>query len=126
MIQAVWVEIPVKDLERAKAFYEAVFKLDPVEISDEGVRRTATLFWDSGDGRSPGISLNQTANFEPSDKGTLVYLNTDENINAVLPRVEAAGGRVTAPRTAMGDAGNYALVLDTEGNTLCLYDNIKD
>lgn len=126
MLQAVWVEIPVKDLERAKAFYEAVFKLEPVEIADDGVRRTATLFWEAGESQRPGISLNQTANFEPSDKGTLVYLATGENINVLLARVEAAGGRVTAPRTSMGEAGNYALVLDTEGNTLCLYDSIND
>lgn len=123
MIKAVWIEIPVKDLERAQAFYRAVFELEATSIDDDGERRTTTLTSSSDDG-SPGISLNQTSNFEPSDKGVLVYLDAG-NINAMLPRVEPAGGKVTTPKTSMGQAGNYALILDTEGNTLALYDYVE-
>lgn len=122
MLQAVWVEIPVTNLERALGFYRAVFGLGDTEIVDDGVRRTATCFMGSPEGAA-GISLNQTQNFEPSDRGPLVYLYNGEDINTILPRVEAAGGQVTTGKTTMGEAGNYALILDTEGNTLALYDS---
>ncbi len=122
MLQAVWVEIPVKDIERASAFYKAVFGLEAPKIDDDGTRRTWTINGGTGEG-APGISLNQTANFEPSDKGVLVYLYTGEDINDILPRVEPAGGKVTSGKTSMGGTGNLALVLDTEGNTLALYDS---
>lgn len=125
MLQAVWVEIPVKDLDRAMAFYQAVFQLEPTEVADDGVRRTNTLNGGTQEG-IPGVSLNFTTNFEPSDKGVLVYLDAGENINAVLPRVEPAGGKITTPKTSMGEVGNYALILDTEGNTLALYDYITE
>ena len=42
-MQAVWIEIPVKDMERAMQFYQVVFKLPPTEIMTDAVRRTTNL-----------------------------------------------------------------------------------
>lgn len=119
-MQAVWIEIPVEDLERAVAFYQAVFKLQPTEVGDDGVRRTTTLVNTSPEGK-PGISLNQTANFAPSNKGPLVYLDAGEDLSTHLERIAPAGGQVVEPKTSMGEAGNYATFLDSEGNLLALY-----
>lgn len=120
MIQAVWIEIPVKDIERAMKFYQAVFELQPTEVMKEDVRTTTTLTDTSGGG-GIGISLNQTDHFEPSDKGVLVYLNTGEDLTDHLNRIEPAGGKVVEPKTSMGVAGDYATFMDTEGNVLALY-----
>ena len=118
-MKAVWVEIPAKDIERALRFYQAVFDLEPTEISTDDVRRIATLADTKSGG--VGISLNQTQSFEPGDKGPLVYLDVGEDLTDQLNRVEPAGGRITAPKTSMGEAGYYATILDTEGNVLALY-----
>ena len=118
-MQAVWIEIPVKNIERALTFYQTVFKLQPTEVMMDDTRRTTTLVDTSAGG--PGISLNQTPNFEPSDKGPLVYLDTGEDLTDHLNRVEPAGGKIVEPKTSMGEAGNYATVLDTEGNLLAFY-----
>jgi hypothetical protein len=120
MISAVWVEIPVKDLERALKFYQQVFELEATEVTDDGTRKTTTLF--GGDGKAAGISLNQTRNFEPADKGTLIYFDTTgEDLSEHLKRVEAAGGKIIESKTSMGAAGWYATFLDTEGNCFALY-----
>jgi predicted enzyme related to lactoylglutathione lyase len=119
-MQAVWIEIPVKDIDRALRFYQAVFQLAPTEISTDDVRRTTTLV-DNTQAGGAGISLNQTSNFEPSDKGTLVYLDAGADLTNHLNRVESAGGKIIAPKTSMGAAGNYATIRDTEGNVLALY-----
>ncbi|NJM06467.1 VOC family protein [Candidatus Gracilibacteria bacterium] len=119
-MHAVWIEIPVKDLDRAMAFYQAVFQSEPTEVFDEGVRRTTTLANTTEGGRA-GISLNQTANFAPSDKGVFVYIDLGDKLSAALERVTAAGGTVVEEKTSMGDAGNYASIKDTEGNLLALY-----
>jgi len=116
VMQAVWVELPVRDLERAATFYQTVFGLPAGEISDEGVRRTITLVNPGESG--PGVSLNQTANFEPSSSGTLVYLQTDSD---ALGRVSGAGGKIVQDKTSMGESGYFATVQDTEGNLLALY-----
>jgi uncharacterized protein len=119
-MQAVWVEIPVKDFDRALQFYQTVFQLQPTEIMDDDVRRTTTLVNMTQEGK-PGISLNQTRNFEPSDKGPLVYIDTGEDMTDHLNRVEAAGGNIIEPKTSMGQAGYYATIRDSEGNVLALY-----
>lgn len=119
-MQAVWVEIPVKDLDRAVAFYRSVFGCEPMDLLDDGVRRTRTLINTSPEGR-PGISLNQTANFEPGNTGPLVYLDAGEDLTDHLHRVAPAGGTVVEAKTSMGEAGNYATFRDTEGNLLALY-----
>jgi uncharacterized protein len=118
-LQAIWIEIPVKNLERAMAFYQTVFELEMGPIDDEGVRRHTALA-QLKDG-VPGISLNQTANFEPGDKGVLVYLHVGDDSAPLLSRVEAAGGKIVEGKTLMGGAGYYAIINDSEGNVLSLY-----
>lgn len=120
MVAVVWIEVPVKDIDRALKFYQSVFDLPPVEIGDDGVRRTATLF-NGTEGGAPGFSLNQTQNFEPSDKGPLIYLHLDDDLQPILDRATQAGGVVVEGKTSMGSAGFYATVRDTEGNILALY-----
>jgi uncharacterized protein len=116
-MQAVWVEIPVEDLARAAAFYQTIFGLPAGQVADDGTRRTITLANPSAEG-GVGISLNQTAGFQPSDKGSLVYLGAAED---ALDRVEASGGKILEGKTSMGDAGSYALILDSEGNQFALF-----
>ncbi|MBL8134695.1 MAG: VOC family protein [Anaerolineae bacterium] len=120
MTSIVWVEVPVKDIERAVRFYRAVFQLEATEIRDDGARRTATLFGD-GDAGGPGFSLNQTTNFEPSDKGMYIYINCGQDLTEALSRVAGAGGTVVTEKTYMEGAGYYATVKDTEGNAFGLY-----
>jgi predicted enzyme related to lactoylglutathione lyase len=117
MFKVLWVEIPVKNLERAMKFYEGVFDLQPMEVIEEAVRRHATL---NAGGSEPGGSINLTQNFEPSDKGVLVYLSLPDDLAGRLEKVVALGGKIVADKASMGP-GFYAIVLDSEGNNLALY-----
>jgi len=119
-MQVVWVEIPVQDLDRALAFYQQVFDVGEVQIREEEVRRSATLI-QTADGSRAGVSLTQTRNFEPSNKGPLVFLNTGDDLTPYLSRIESAGGTVVEAKTSMGEYGSYATFQDTEGNLLALY-----
>ena len=113
----VWVEIPVLDLPRALAFYNTLFQLQS-EAYDDGERLSAVL-WMIHD--KPGLSLTQTAGFRPSPDGPWIYLYSEDPLEELLARVEAAGGEILTPLTSMGDAGSYTAILDTEGNTIALY-----
>jgi predicted enzyme related to lactoylglutathione lyase len=116
-MKAVWVEFPAKNVERALKFYETVFDLPHAEIYDDGARQTAVIQHEG-----VGISLNQTNNFEPSDRGVLVYMDAGDDLTTCLGRVPAAGGQIAAEKTSMGEgAGYYAIVHDTEGNAFALY-----
>ena len=113
----VWVEIPVLDMARALAFYNALFQLQS-EAHDDGERLSAVL-WMIHD--KPCLSLTQTAGFRPSPDGPWIYLYSEDPLEELLARVEAAGGTVLTPLTSMGEAGSYTAILDTEGNTIALY-----
>ncbi|MCA9913203.1 MAG: VOC family protein [Anaerolineae bacterium] len=117
--QIVWSEVPVKDIERAQKFYEAAFGLAGNGIVDDGTRKSSTLLNTEG---GAGLSLTQIADFEPRDNGVLVYLMGQEPVEDTLQKIESAGGKITTPKTSMGnDAGFYAIFQDTEGNVLALY-----
>jgi predicted enzyme related to lactoylglutathione lyase len=59
----------------------------------------------------------------PSATGTAVFLNANPDLQTLLDRVEGAGGKILMPKTAIGmeDAGYFAMISDTEGNTVGLH-----
>jgi uncharacterized protein len=115
MMNSVWLEIPVRDLARAKAFYEAVFEHAPTEVLSEDGRQITVI-----EGQ-PTVSLNQTPGFVPTDQGSLPYFHLDGPIADALDRVTRAGGRVVEPATPRADRGLFSLVTDSEGNALYLH-----
>lgn len=116
MIQAAWIEVPVKDMRRAIQFYRTVFDLHTLGPSYRK-REMALLVSDNED---LGFTLRRENPCHASDTGLLVYLETHEELCEHLRRVESAGGKVLTPKSAVGSAGNYATFLDTEGNLLAL------
>jgi len=65
--------------------------------------------------------LVKSPNHKPSTEGSIVYLNGNPNLQLVLDRIEGAGGKVTMPKTSIGENGNMAYFLDTEGNLVGLH-----
>jgi len=51
-------------------------------------------------------------------EGSIIYLNANPAMDNVIARVEAAGGKVLAPKMSIGEHGNIAFILDTEGNNV--------
>lgn len=68
-----------------------------------------------------GGGIVQGAGFEPSDKGTLIYLNAGEDLSIPLAKVEKAGGKILLPKTSIGPNGFMAHLMDTEGNKIALH-----
>ena len=91
---AVWFEIPVTDMERAKKFYSEVFKLD-IEVRDLGDKPYG-FFPMRGYGNSGALVKHM--DFQPSAKAATIYLNGGRDLSDPLSRVEAAGGKILVPR----------------------------
>ena len=70
-----------------------------------------------------GGAISEGEGLAPSATGTLVYLNAQPDLQAVLDRVEAAGGKIVRPKTKvqMEDGGYYAVIADSEGNKVGLH-----
>lgn len=116
-----WFEIPVKNFDRAKAFYEAVFEteLQPMEV--EGMEGQMAVF--PADMETGGVSgsIITGPGYEPSQAGSLVYLNGGDDLSIPLARVEAAGGSVIVPKTSIGENGFIAHFTDPEGNRVAFH-----
>lgn len=116
-----WFEIPVSDFERAKTFYQKIFDYEMPEMNMEGVRMG--IFLHDRDNGGIGGAICSGQGYTPSGQnGPKVYLNCGKDLNTVLGRVEAAGGKSILPKTEIGEnMGHFAFINDTEGNVIGLY-----
>ena len=114
-----WFEIPSTDIDRAAAFYGAIFDATIEVFEMHPGFKMATLRYESGKGVGGAIVTGEF--YTPSTDGTLVYLNGGEDLSVVLDRVEDAGGKVLGPKQDIGENGFIAIFLDTEGNRVGLH-----
>ena len=85
-----WFEIPAVDIDRARKFYETIFKIEMQELP-LGELRMVTFPYAPESGRVSG-ALIQHEMYTPMDNGVLIYLNANPEIQAVIDRIEPAGG----------------------------------
>jgi len=114
-----WFEIPVKNFDKAKTFYETILdsKMDLMEAMG---MRSAFFPADLQNGALGGCII-QGQGYEPSSSGTVIYLNGGDDLSIPLSKVEAAGGEILMPKTPIGANGFMALFTDTEGNKIGLH-----
>lgn len=114
----IWFEIPVVDLDRAKAFYEAVFGYT-LTTSEMGPLLMAMFpMKDSTEGA--GGSLVKGDGYIPAKTGTVIYFSV-QDIPATLERVVTGGGKELLPKTGIGEYGFIGRFEDTEGNVVALH-----
>jgi predicted enzyme related to lactoylglutathione lyase len=117
-----WFEISVNDISRAKKFYENIFSIKMEEQEMMGMKMAFFPAEDMNGKVSGG--LVQSPNHKPSTDGAVIYLNGNPDLNTALGKVEAAGGKVIMPKTAISpEVGTMAFFIDTEGNKVGLHSN---
>ncbi len=117
-----WFQIPAADMARAKTFYETICGLSLDKLPDQPGMEMWAFPAEADKGEISGaIVCGEGA--VPSSGGTAVFLNANPDLQAVLDRVEGAGGTILMPKTAipMEGAGYFAMIGDTEGNTVGLH-----
>jgi uncharacterized protein len=115
-----WFEIYVRDMSRAKSFYEKVFlgKLTRMEVAAAENIEMWLFPRDAGAG-APG-ALIKMPGFDSGANSTIVYFECDD-CAVEESRVKSAAGRVHKPKWSIGEHGFISLVVDTEGNMLGLH-----
>lgn len=112
-----WFEIPATDMARAITFYETIYGME-IQLLDLGELKMG-IFPHTGVGAA---LCEHPEGYRPSDThGPLIYLNANPDLQLVLDRVEAAGGRILRPKTQISpEYGYMALFVDSEGNRMAL------
>ena len=116
-----WFEIPATDLDRAQKFYETIFNIQllPMDMPSikmrmfplEDMMGVGGAVVDSGGFHTPSATA-----------GPLIYLNANPDLQTVLDKVEAAGGKIMMPKTEISpEYGYMAVIFDTEGNRIGLH-----
>lgn len=113
-----WFEIFVSDLPRARAFYETILNTKLQDPSTECCPM-AIFPYDAAKGIGGALTLMEGCN--PGPGGTMIYLNVEGDLDAVISRVVAAGGQIIRDRFAIPPHGFIAIIQDSEGNIVGLH-----
>jgi uncharacterized protein len=116
-----WFEIPAANLQRAQAFYEAIFGFSMIPLDLPNIKMRMFPLEDQ---MGVGGSLCDSGGFhKPSaTEGPLVYLNANPDLQLVLDKIEKAGGKIIVPKTEISpEYGYMAAFIDSEGNRIGLH-----
>ena len=115
----VWGELPVRDLDRAMAFYSTVFKYE-MNRDDSGPNPMA-MFTGDAQGVSGHIYPG-----EPAAPGTgpTLHLAVPDNLEDTAKRCETAGGTVKSDPIAI-PIGRFQYALDPDGNSIGMFEYMK-
>jgi predicted enzyme related to lactoylglutathione lyase len=115
-----WFEIPVNDFNRAKKFYSKIYDFEMPEMVMSNIRMGFLLYEQEKGG--VGGAIVQGLEYVPSREGIKLYLNGGNDLQTVLDRVGAAGGKIILQKTQITpEYGYFATFEDTEGNFISLH-----
>lgn len=114
-----WFEIPATDFDRAVSFYETLLQIQLRREIFGGTMPNAIFPYESG----IGGAVAQVPYAQPGADGAIIYLNARNMavFDTALAQVEALGGEIVLPKTALGATGHIALIRDPEGNRVGLH-----
>lgn len=108
------VAIHIDDMDRAKNFYEKVFEWGFASYGPPDFLQVKT-----GDGELIGALQSRKYSPVPEKLIGLECTVGVEDVDSIVKKVEAGGGRIVMPKTAIPYVGWIVKFLDTEGNLVC-------
>ena len=117
-----WFEIPATDLDRAQKFYETILDIQMIPLETPQIRMRMFPIEDPMTGIGGAIAL-APGFYKPSESdGPIIYLNANPDVQRVLDKITAAGGKIVVPKTEISPEHRHmAVFIDTEGNRVALH-----
>jgi hypothetical protein len=113
----VYFEIPVADIDRAAAFYQAVFGYSLTRQTIDGYAMALFPAADGVAGASGALAMGDV--YVPAKAGPIVYFGVDD-IETVQARAVAQGGKLLLKKQSIGAVGFVGEIEDSEGNRIGL------
>lgn len=126
MDSVVHFDIPADDVARAKKFYSSMFgwKLGDVPGMDYTMAVTTETDEATQMPKKPGAINGGIVKRQKPGDGPIIAISVS-SIDDHLKKAVEHGGMVKVPKMPVGDMGLYACIIDTEGNTIALWQNLK-
>ena len=112
-------EIFASDVERARKFYEQVFDWS-FEVAGPPDMYLITTGADGDPGLTHGLIAKRSRAVSDGSLNAFRCTITIRSIADTLAAIEAAGGKVRSPVTAIPGVGQVAEFADTDGNVACI------
>ncbi len=113
-----WFEICVKEMQRAKKFYENVFKISLQRLDNSEVEMWTFPMKEKASGAAGALAKME--GFEPTGNGVIIYF-ISEDCGVEEKRIKAEGGEVQKTKTSIGEYGFIVIAKDTEGNLIGIH-----
>jgi predicted enzyme related to lactoylglutathione lyase len=114
--QITHIELPADDPARARRFYSELFGWDISEME----QFPDYFLFSFGQIERAGGAIGKRG--ESVGEHLRVYVEVD-SIETVLPNVEGLGGKIVLPKTVIEGQGWYAVIKDSEGSEIGLYES---
>ena len=115
-----WFEIYVEDMDRAKVFYESVFKVNLEKLNSPVPDIEMFAFPMAMDRTGASGALVKKVGFSSGRNSTLVYFSC-EDCSVEAARIVPSGGKIEREKMPIGEYGFIALAYDSEGNMFGLH-----
>lgn len=112
-------EIPADDLKRASEFYKAVFGWSTMDLPFNYV-----ILDTHGKPVNPMASSGGISPRNDFVKAPVLIIPVD-SIDETAKKIKDAGGEALNGKQQVGDFGFSMYIKDTEGSTMCLWEEIK-
>ena len=112
---AVWFEIPVTDMTKAKKFYEAVTHMEIKE--DHGIPSPNPMAIFQAKDPDSGVAGHLYPGVPTRGGGHTVHLAVPQPLESALKRVGENGGKVVSEIVSI-PAGRFAYCEDPDGNSV--------
>lgn len=117
-----WFEIPTVDIDRAQKFYETIFATTLVALDVQNIKMRMFPIENQMTGIGGSLVYNKEFYKPSASEGPLIYLNGNPDVQVILDRIEAAGGKILIPKTLISpEYGHMGVFIDTEGNRIALH-----
>lgn len=116
-----WFEIPVRNMDRAIAFYEKVFacKLNKQVMGD--FQMAWFPFSEDGKGAEGSLVYHEQFYEVSPHAGALIYFSSADCATELARVVEAGGSVQIEKRQITPDIGYMGVFLDSEGNRIAIH-----
>jgi len=111
----VWFEIPAEKIDRAKAFYSALFGWNIAAFP--GMKDYFHIDTGGADASPDGAVMPRM-----HERHTITNYVLVDSVTKSMAKVEKLGGKVCRPKTAVPGMGYFAICRDTEKNEFALWE----
>jgi predicted enzyme related to lactoylglutathione lyase len=115
--------IPADNVHRAKHFYHNLlgWKIEPTRNPMEPSKMAAMQYHDIITGAAQEGIMNTGGLYRRHRAESIINFMMVEDIDRVLAKVEKLGGRITMPKEEIKGVGLTAVIQDSEGNVIGLW-----